>query len=199
MPAVIPGALVATILVPVAATVMLVTRPVVCKSYLGMLINADWLWIENMHPATFLVILRFGNTDMEQVQPSRPLCSRLPRQARGRRPDWRVLQLRRGRVSVSDDQPRVVCTDIYSHNKADCTNPRVERPFTGTCNLCGVEGHSARNCPTATCKLCGEAGHKALECKSRRKIDWNGVPELDAAEAWVKVSKPQHKAYHSWF
>ncbi|OAG00065.1 uncharacterized protein CC84DRAFT_358809 [Paraphaeosphaeria sporulosa] len=76
---------------------------------------------------------------------------------------------------------------MCSHNKADCSNPKVERPFTGTCNLCGVEGHSARNCPSATCKLCGEAGHKALECTSRRKVDWTGLPELDAEEAWTKL------------
>lgn len=53
--------------------------------------------------------------------------------------------------------------------------------------MCGVEGHAARECPTATCKLCGESGHKALKCKSRRKVDWTGVPELEAEEAWRKL------------
>jgi hypothetical protein len=80
------------------------------------------------------------------------------------------------------------CGEI-GHNKADCTNPRVEREFTGTCNACGVEGHAARNCPTnpIKCKLCDKVGHKALECKERRMVDWTGVPELEAEEAWAKL------------
>lgn len=75
------------------------------------------------------------------------------------------------------------------HNKADCPNPKVDRPFTGTCNACGVEGHAARNCPSnpMKCKLCDQEGHKALDCKSRRAINWTGVPELAAEEAWVKL------------
>lgn len=77
----------------------------------------------------------------------------------------------------------------FGHNKADCTNPRVEREFTGTCNACGVEGHAARSCPTKPmkCKLCHQEGHKALECKERRIVDWSGVPELEAEEAWAKL------------
>ncbi|KAF1931185.1 uncharacterized protein M421DRAFT_341654 [Didymella exigua CBS 183.55] len=80
------------------------------------------------------------------------------------------------------------CGEV-GHNKADCTNPRFERAFTGTCNACGIEGHAARSCPTnpMKCKLCGKEGHKALECKERRLIDWDGVPELEAEEAWAKL------------
>ena len=37
------------------------------------------------------------------------------------------------------------------------------------------------------CKLCDKEGHKALECKERRTIDWAGVPELEAEEAWAKL------------
>lgn len=53
------------------------------------------------------------------------------------------------------------------HNKADCPNERVERPFEGTC------------------KLCDQQGHRALDCKSRRNVNWSGVPELDAETAWT--------------
>ncbi|KAF1950550.1 hypothetical protein CC80DRAFT_228916 [Byssothecium circinans] len=75
------------------------------------------------------------------------------------------------------------------HNKADCPNPKVDRPFTGTCNSCGVEGHAARSCPSnpMKCRLCGEEGHKAMECKSRRLVNWNGVPEISSQEAWSKL------------
>ena len=80
------------------------------------------------------------------------------------------------------------CGEV-GHNKADCTNPRVERPFSGTCNSCGQEGHAARNCPTnpMKCKLCDQEGHKALDCKSRRIVDWTGVPELEAEAAWTAL------------
>jgi hypothetical protein len=75
------------------------------------------------------------------------------------------------------------------HNKSDCINERVERPFTGTCNSCGVEGHSARTCPTnpQKCRLCDQEGHKALDCDQRRIVDWSGVPEVDAADAWTAL------------
>ncbi|KAL5117061.1 hypothetical protein ACEQ8H_005020 [Pleosporales sp. CAS-2024a] len=73
------------------------------------------------------------------------------------------------------------------HNKADCTNERVERPFNGTCNACGVQGHAARSCPDAKCKLCNQAGHKPIDCDQRRAIDWTGVPEVEATEAWASL------------
>jgi hypothetical protein len=80
------------------------------------------------------------------------------------------------------------CGEV-GHNKADCTNPRVERAFTGTCNLCGEEGHPARSCPKnpQECRLCKQQGHKAIDCKERRMIDWTGIPELEAAEAWTAL------------
>lgn len=37
------------------------------------------------------------------------------------------------------------------------------------------------------CKLCDQEGHKALECKSRRIVNWTGVPELEASEAWTRL------------
>jgi len=80
------------------------------------------------------------------------------------------------------------CGEV-GHNKADCTHARVARPFTGTCNACGVEGHAARDCPSQKCKLCDQEGHKAIACKSRRIVDWTGVPELDASAAWVSLIK----------
>jgi len=55
------------------------------------------------------------------------------------------------------------------HNKADCTNERVERPFEGTC------------------KLCDQQGHRAVDCKSRRIVNWSGVPEMDAEAAWIAL------------
>lgn len=75
------------------------------------------------------------------------------------------------------------------HNKADCPNPRVERPFSGTCNACGEEGHTARNCPTnpETCRLCGKPGHKPIDCQERRIVDYTGVPDLQAEEAWERL------------
>jgi hypothetical protein len=78
------------------------------------------------------------------------------------------------------------CGEV-GHNKADCTNPRVERAFTGTCNLCSLEGHAARDCPSATCKLCNKTGHKALDCKDRRVVDWTGVPEMSDGDAWTAL------------
>lgn len=37
------------------------------------------------------------------------------------------------------------------------------------------------------CKLCDQEGHKALECKERRLVNWTGIPELEAEEAWSKL------------
>jgi zinc knuckle protein len=48
------------------------------------------------------------------------------------------------------------------HNKADCTNEKVDRPFTGTCRNCGQEGHMAVSCPDRkpiVCKVCEESEH----------------------------------------
>ena len=47
------------------------------------------------------------------------------------------------------------------HNSADCTNPRVEREFTGECRGCGKSGHRAADCPDKgpdMCKICRKEG-----------------------------------------
>jgi len=63
----------------------------------------------------------------------------------------------------------------------------VARPFTGTCRLCGVEGHPAAECPDkgpTICQNCLQEGHKATECEAARVIDTSGVPEMESAAAW---------------
>jgi hypothetical protein len=52
------------------------------------------------------------------------------------------------------------CGEV-GHNKADCTNPKVDRPFTGDCRLCGKQGHPASACPdkpAVICRICLEEG-----------------------------------------
>lgn len=60
------------------------------------------------------------------------------------------------------------------HNKAECPNPAVERPFDGTCNNCGAEGHRAVSCP---------------EPRKGRVIAIYGpeVKEADPADAWERL------------
>lgn len=41
-------------------------------------------------------------------------------------------------TSISCKASLISC--LEGHNKADCPNPRVERPFTGTCRTCNQEG-----------------------------------------------------------
>jgi len=51
---------------------------------------------------------------------------------------------------------------IESHNKVDCQNPRIERPFIGNCRVCEQEGHRAADCPQKAaliCKACGSEGN----------------------------------------
>ena len=48
-----------------------------------------------------------------------------------------------------------------SHSKAECTNPKVERAFTGECRLCHESGHRSSDCPSKPppkCKNCLEEG-----------------------------------------
>lgn len=91
------------------------------------------------------------------------------------------------------------------HNKADCPNERVVRPFTGTCRTCQAEGHTAKDCPSKppvlchNCKLEGLRlillwhiyrsliiflGHVAKDCTARRALDWAGVEDMSPEEAW---------------
>ena len=97
------------------------------------------------------------------------------------------------------------------HSKAECTNDRVERPFTGTCRLCEQEGHRAAECPLkppTLCKICkveGKAtrclakvrsmkltfaGHNAAECtENRLHLQFASlvVGDIGAEEAWKAV------------
>ena len=81
-----------------------------------------------------------------------------------------------------------------SHNKADCTNPRVEREFTGECRNCGETGHRKADCPTLpaqTCKICKQEGHIATECTANRMFNdatiSRGIAEMSLEDAWTKV------------
>lgn len=79
---------------------------------------------------------------------------------------------------------------IPSHNKADCTNERVERPFTGTCRHCEQEGHRAAECPDKpadTCRICGKEGHKAIACEELRTDLFKDAVEMSADDAWSKM------------
>lgn len=98
------------------------------------------------------------------------------------------------------------------HNKSECTNPRVERKFTGTCNLCGEAGHRRADCPQKgpeTCRACGKegtrdcsrsdmlgrmltfiTGHIATECTANRLLAAYKVDtELTAEQAWEALQK----------
>lgn len=78
------------------------------------------------------------------------------------------------------------------HNKADCTNEAIDRPFTGTCRLCEQEGHRAAECPTKApdiCRACGVEGHKAQDCEVNRKIDMSAVTDMSKDEAWAAIKE----------
>ncbi|TVY19700.1 Cellular nucleic acid-binding protein-like [Lachnellula arida] len=77
------------------------------------------------------------------------------------------------------------------HSKAECTNERVQREFTGTCRICEEVGHRAVDCPSGeprTCNNCKEEGHTTMECKNPRKIDYSGVDDVAAEEAWAQIT-----------
>ncbi len=75
------------------------------------------------------------------------------------------------------------------HNKADCPNERVDRPFAGTCRECNEEGHPAAECPNRICRLCNGKGHKAIDCKAKRVHKFEGVAEMTVDEAWNKMKE----------
>lgn len=78
------------------------------------------------------------------------------------------------------------------HNKSDCTNPKVERAFTGTCNICSEEGHRASQCPqkpAEPCNNCGELGHKVADCDAARNIGLSAVEEKSVDEAMALLKK----------
>lgn len=61
----------------------------------------------------------------------------------------------------TETDPLRKLTQWYSHNKAECPNPKVDRPFKGTCRLCNEEGHRAGDCPQkppSVCKNCLKEG-----------------------------------------
>ena len=73
------------------------------------------------------------------------------------------------------------------HNKAECTKPRV---FKGECRICKQSGHPAAECPekpVEKCFNCKEEGHVAIDCKKKRVLDYAGIEELTAQEAWNKL------------
>lgn len=77
------------------------------------------------------------------------------------------------------------CGEV-GHNKSECPNPAVERPFTGTCRICEQEGHRAAECPMKKpdiCRSCGAEGHKAAECTVNRKIDRSKATDMSKDEA----------------
>jgi len=76
------------------------------------------------------------------------------------------------------------------HSKAECTNERVEREFTGECRACGQTGHRASACPTAPakkCRNCDEEGHDAAACENPRKINRDHIETIPAEIAWEEL------------
>lgn len=95
-----------------------------------------------------------------------------------------------------------------SHNKSECTKPRV---FKGTCRICEKEGHPASECPDKApdvCKNCkvegksndntavrrfaeltSNTGHKTIDCSENRKLEQHRVPDKVPEEAWAILKK----------
>lgn len=109
-----------------------------------------------------------------------------------------ALSLRRWRVSASTAArsgksfPMIPCnllsiSHLSSHNKADCTNPKVDRPFNGECRICKEIGHPAAQCPQkppTTCKNCLKEGHVTSECTAARAVNFAGIEDKTDEEAW---------------
>lgn len=78
---------------------------------------------------------------------------------------------------------------LYSHSKAECTQPRV---FRGECRICKQVGHPAADCPEkppTKCYNCKEEGHDAKDCQNNRVFDTAGIDECTADEAWAKLTE----------
>lgn len=83
------------------------------------------------------------------------------------------------------------CGEV-GHNKADCPNPKKDRPFTGTCKICEQEGHRAAECPQkppVVCKNCQQEGHQTSACTNPRVHTFGNVQEIDAQMAWDMLEK----------
>lgn len=78
------------------------------------------------------------------------------------------------------------------HNKADCNNPSVERPFDGNCNICTEVGHRAADCPLkgpSLCKICKAEDHRASECSANRLLARLTIQDVSADDAWEALQK----------
>ena len=89
----------------------------------------------------------------------------------------------KGQTSLSSSLRRILIAGDR-HLKADCTNPRKT---TGLCHVCNEEGHQARDCENKPCFNCKQKGHTAGDCTNKRVLDTDGIPSLNADEAWEKL------------
>jgi hypothetical protein len=81
----------------------------------------------------------------------------------------------------------ITANNAYSHSKAECTNERVDRPFTGDCRVCGQPGHRGADCPdkpAEKCHLCDQEGHKAIDCTAKRTDAFKAANDMTDEEAW---------------
>jgi hypothetical protein len=77
-----------------------------------------------------------------------------------------------------------------------CTNEPIDRPFDGTCNHCGENGHKRAHCslaPVDKCRICGVEGHKSFSCDAARTDMFKDAPVMSDEEAWngMKACNPR--------